>query len=87
MSERWIDPGLETTLERIVRERTIAECLEALSLAAWRHEGDDSYSKTLDKGARDQSRADYDAISALRASPPPAGWRTTIANGRSKSES
>jgi hypothetical protein len=49
-----------------VRAKTIDECLNALSLAAWKNEGDDSYSQALDKGARDQSKADYDAIRALK---------------------
>jgi len=43
------------------------DVLAALGLAAWKHEGDDAYSKGLDAGARQQSQADFDAIRALPA--------------------
>lgn len=39
--------------------------LDALSRAAWKHDGDDAYSAGMEDGARHQSSADHDAIRAL----------------------
>ena len=41
--------------------------LTALSLNAWKHEGDDDYSRGMDAGAVHQSKQDYAAIAALPA--------------------
>jgi len=48
-----------------IREAALREALDAVSLAAWKHCGDDSYSIGLDTGARVQNEADRDAILAL----------------------
>lgn len=47
------------------RVAVIEAALQELGYAAWRHEGDDSYSIGLEAGARRQSQADFDAIRAL----------------------
>lgn len=47
------------------RAAVIEAALQELGYAAWRHEGDDSYSIGLEAGARRQSQADFDAIRAL----------------------
>ncbi len=43
------------------------DAIDAISMAAWRHEGADAYSAGMDAGARHQSNADYAAIAALPA--------------------
>jgi len=42
----------------------LREAAEIVSRSAWRHEGDDAHSKGMDRGAREQNKADYDAILA-----------------------
>lgn len=49
-----------------IREAALREALDAVSLAPWKHCGDDSYSIGLDTaGARVQNEADRYAILAL----------------------
>ncbi len=48
-----------------------AGALDALGLAAWKHEGTDAYSQGMDAGARHQAKADYEAIRALPAASQP----------------
>jgi len=55
-------PAIDTAA---IREAALREALDAVSLAAWKHCGDDSYSIGLDTGARVQNEADRDAILAL----------------------
>ena len=45
----------------LVVERAATE----VSLNAWRHEGEDAYSKGMDAGARHQAQVIYNAIRAL----------------------
>lgn len=48
-----------------IREAALKEALDAVSRAAWKHNGDDSYSAGLEDGARKQNEDDYEAILAL----------------------
>lgn len=50
-------------------EKALREAAEAVSRAAWKHNGDDSYSAGLEDGARKQNEADRDAILALIKEP------------------
>jgi hypothetical protein len=48
---------------------------EAAGFAAWKHEGDDAYSRGMDAGAAQQVRACIDAIRALPLPAGGSGWR------------
>jgi hypothetical protein len=43
------------------------DAITALGFSAWKHEGEDAYSKGMDAGARHQSQSDHDALRALPA--------------------
>lgn len=52
-------------------EQGIAAAREAVGLSAWKHEGDDAYSRGMDAGAIHQVKQCLAAIDALAAPPAP----------------
>ena len=72
---------LPTTDARIAQavRAGLEAALSAVSVNAWKHEGDDTFSRGMDLGAREQNDVDCEVIRRLLAADPDAVAR--IAKG------
>ena len=64
----WTRGGAEAGM-REARNEALREAAAAVSLNAWKHEGNDAYSQGLDRGSRDQNKRDYEAVLDLLNTP------------------
>lgn len=60
-----IDTVDSDTFTQAAVEAALREAADACAGAAWKHEGDDAYSRGLDKGALEQVKSSVAAIRAL----------------------
>lgn len=67
--------ALRAAAYRAGAEAMREECAKAAGFAAWKHEGDDAYSRGMDAGAVQQVRACVDSIRALPLPAGGSGWQ------------
>lgn len=71
-SRRAADAALKVLAPALLlagERRGLERAAEAAGFAAWKHEGDDDFSRGMDKGAREQVQACVAAIRALKGEP------------------
>jgi hypothetical protein len=66
---RGLADGSEVLAPANYRKQVLREAAKTAAEAAWKHVGEDAYSKGMDAGAVHQVAACFDAILALAASP------------------
>jgi hypothetical protein len=66
---RGLADGSEVIAPADYRKQVLREAAKTAAEAAWKHVGEDAYSKGMDAGAVHQVAACFDAILALAASP------------------